>query len=168
MKNSTEIERKYIILKPAPSCMRALDGYTESHITQTYLYSAENETRRVRKRVWGDRVEYTETVKRRLSRMSASEKERELSESEYSILLSEICQGTAPLEKIRYTFTYLGKVFEVDFYPQWYKTAILETELQSEDEHITFPDFIKILREVSGIREYTNAHMSMKFPDEII
>ena len=168
MKTGIETERKYVILKPDINVLATFPDFTESYITQTYLSSEAEVTRRVRRRVSAGKMVYTETVKRRISPSSALESEREIGESEYFELTKKIKGGTVPIEKIRYTFSYSGKLFEVDFYPEWIKSCIMEIELKSEDEEIGIPTFIKIIREVTGRREYSNASMSHIFPTELV
>jgi len=43
----------------------------------------------------------------------------------------------------------------------------METELPSEDTNTDIPPFIKIIKEVTGIKAYSNASMSRAFPNEI-
>ncbi len=166
MKNSIETERKYIICMPDISCMAAEKDYSVSSITQTYLSSPSGVTNRVRKRVFKDKVSYTQTKKIRIDKISAYEDEREISENEYSALLLDVKQSTTPVIKDRHTFSYLGQLFEIDIYPQWSKTAIMETELDDKEKEVVMPPFIKIVREVSGLRGYSNAAMSASFPKE--
>ena len=125
-------------------------------------------TRRVRARRFFDRTEYTETRKIRIDKMSSFEDERELDESEYLSLLTEIKDGTVTIRKTRMTFKHLGRTFEVDVYPNWSRSCILEVELPSRDEEIVFPDFIKVIAEVTGDKSYSNASMSHSFPKELI
>lgn len=163
---SVEIERKYIIAKPSLDYISTLDGYTASAITQTYLLSDAGVSSRVRRREFESGVIYTETKKIRIDGMSAIEDEREISESEYRMLLS--CRDTSlnPIHKVRYTFTNEGKTFEVDVYPEWKSTAIMEIELDEYDEKFTVPGFIKIIKEVTGERRYSNHSMAKSFPEE--
>ena len=163
-----EIERKYVIAMPDMAELSGLCGYTVSEIDQTYLASAEHVTHRVRKRVFGERVVYTETKKIRIDKMSAFEDERELTEEEYCALLKLRKEGTVTLKKVRHTFYYSAQTFEVDIYPEWQKTAILETELPSRETEVAFPDFIKVVAEVTGDKRYSNASMSHEFPKELI
>ena len=81
-------------------------------------------------------------------------------------MLLDVKQGTAPVIKDRHTFSYLGQLFEIDIYPQWSKTAIMETELDDKEKEVEMPPFIKIVREVTGVRGYSNAAMSASFPKE--
>ena len=161
-----EIERKYIIMKPDIEYLKELLGYSESKILQIYLNSENSVTHRIRRREFQSSVVYTETKKRRIDKMSAEELEREITKEEFDSLALNVMTGTKPLNKIRYTFRYLGKLFEVDIYPEWESTAILETELVSRDEAVAFPEFIRVVKEVTGNPAYSNASMSKKFPEE--
>ena len=51
-------------------------------------------------------------------------------------------------------------------HPEWKNTAILETELSDRDTVVKFPDFIKIVADVTGDKRYSNASMSRSFPEE--
>ena len=100
--------------------------------------------------------------------MSAFEDEREITESEYVAMLQEIAPGTVTLHKTRHTFPYFGRTVEIDIYPDWQRSCILEVELESEDEELILPDFINVIKEVTGDKGYSNAAMSRKFPEELI
>lgn len=163
-----EIERKYVIEMPDVNLISTQDGYTVSEIAQTYLDSAPTVTHRVRARSYGDKTVYTETKKVRIDKMSVFEDEREVDGDEYAAFLKKRMPGTVTLKKTRRTFIYKGQTFEVDVYPEWTKSAILETELDSRDREVQFPDFIKVIAEVTGEKKYSNASMSHKFPDELI
>ena len=43
----------------------------------------------------------------------------------------------------------------------------METELEGEDTAVQIPEFISMIKEVTGIRAYSNASMSRVFPTEI-
>ena len=163
-----EIERKFVIAMPDFDYMASLEDYTSSEIRQTYLMSTVPITHRVRARRFADVTTYTETVKRRIDSMSVFEDEREISEVEYQKLLQGAMDGTVTLEKTRHSFVFCGKTFEVDVYPKWQKSCILEVELLSRDEEITFPEFITVIAEVTGDKRYSNASLSRSFPVELI
>lgn len=170
-KNETvgvEIERKYIIKMPSILLIKGQSNYTESEILQIYLPSEKGETRRIRRRVYGDKTLCTETKKMRIDGMSATEIEREISLAEFDELALSIKQGTTPVNKTRYTFISEGQLFEIDVYPQWKRTAIMETELENREAKVKIPDFLEILREVTGDKSYSNAAMSRDFPPEDI
>ena len=91
-----------------------------------------------------------------------------MTEAEYRSLLSEIAPGTVTLRKTRHTFPYAGRVFEVDVYPEWVRSCILEVELDSRDAVVEMPEFVSVIAEVTGEKRYSNAEMSREFPKELI
>lgn len=163
-----EIERKYVIAMPDVKMLVSQAEYTVSDIEQTYLESSPAVTHRVRARAYLGRTVYTETKKVRIDKMSAIEDEKEVSEAEYRALLLRKAHNTVTVRKTRHTFAYLGQTFEVDIYPEWQRSAILETELESRDKQVAFPEFISVITEVTGDKKYSNASMSRKFPEELI
>ena len=163
-----ETERKLVIFLPDEDALKAERNYSESRITQIYI-SDPCLTHRVRKREYSDgRVEYTENTKKRISIMSVIENEREITEAEYESLALRIEEGSKPLSKLRRTFSYLGRTVEIDSYPEWKKSCILEVELESESEELRLPEYIKIIREVTGEKRYSNHSMTHSFPNELI
>ena len=83
-------------------------------------------------------------------------------------MLGEIRAGTRTLTKTRRVIR-VGEVdFEIDEYPEWSRTCIMETELKSRDEQVEMPEFIRVVAEVSGVKAYTNASMSARFPKELV
>ncbi len=167
MKSAVEIERKFVIVMPSIDELSRQSDYTVSRITQTYLESDGSVTHRVRKREWEDRTVFTETEKKRIDKMSANETESEIGETEYLKLLGNKKAGTSTVIKTRHTFTYLDKTVEIDIYPQWKESCVMEIELESREEKIALPSFIKIVKEVTGDRTYSNAAMAECFPQEI-
>lgn len=163
-----EIERKYIIKMPSVKTILDIDGSTESHILQIYLPSEKGVTHRIRRRTYSDTTLCYETKKIRIDGMSCTEIESEISPLQFAALSENIKEGTTPIDKLRYTFTYKGQLFEIDIYPEWQHTAIMETELLSRETKVTFPPFVEIVREVTGDKAYSNAAMSREFPEEII
>ncbi len=161
-----EIERKYIIMKPDLDLIKSISGSTVSEIVQTYLLSEGGVTHRVRRRTKDGITRYFETRKTRIDRMSVVEEEGEIAHEAYTELLSQIDPTSHPIHKTRYTLDHEGLTLEIDVYPEWQNTAILEVELPSRDTEPAFPDFIKIIREVTGEKRYSNAAMSCAFPRE--
>ena len=166
MKDFIEIERKFIIEMPKRDELLALDFSSSSFITQIYLSAPEGITRRIRSRSYKTKTHYFETIKKRIDKISAYEDEREISESEFVEKSKEIREGSKPITKERITFPYKSHSIEIDIYPEWKNTAIMEIELKSREEKVEIPCFIKIIKEVTGERKYTNAAMSESFPKE--
>ena len=162
-----EIERKYVIEKPNECCYQNVSDYSESRIEQIYLSAPAGETLRIRKREYPSGTEYVRTHKKRIDRISSVENEDKISLEEYEKLKKEILHGTRPIIKKRRTFVYQGQLFEIDEYPEWKNSCVMETELKSREEKVDFPDFIHIIKEVSGDYRYSNASMSRTFPEEL-
>ena len=168
MSTPIEIERKYVIKMPDVDTLAGQDNYTVSEIEQTYLESEPHVTHRVRKRVYDGKIVYTETKKVRIDEVSSFEDERRIDEREYTELLKSIKQDTRTLTKTRHTFTFSGQIFEVDIYPEWTKSCVMETELETRDTSVDMPPFISIVKEVTGDKKYSNAAMSHEFPKELV
>ena len=165
-KIGVEIEKKYIIAMPDLKEFCTMEGYSSSQIEQIYLPTSDGSTHRVRRRTENGRVRFTETRKVRIDEMSATEIEGEISEERYLALSANPKEGTVPINKVRHKFFYLGQMFEIDIYPAWKNTAIMETELDSRERVVEIPKFLKIIRDVTGDKRYSNAAMSHSFPKE--
>ena len=161
-----ETERKYVIEKPSLEMLSSCEDYTESKIEQIYLELG-IKTHRIRKRVYIDKTVFTETEKLSRSSMSAYESEREISEEKYNDLKIHREKNTEILVKTRHTFVFGGLVFEIDIYEKLNNVAIMEVELESENIAPALPPFIKIIKEVTGDKRYSNAQMSLRFPKDL-
>lgn len=167
MPTNVEIEKKYVIAKPDISQLCMIPEYTYSEIEQIYLASPSGITHRIRSRRFPSGVKYTETVKVRIDKMSANETEREITQERYFELRENIAPESVPVIKERHTFPYGGHTFEIDVYPNWEKSCIMEVELSSRDEDAILPPFISVIAEVTGDKRYSNASMSRRFPEEL-
>ena len=156
--NGFEIERKYLIAMPDPAFLR--QHAEPSRIEQTYLLGAENTTERVRKRVYRDKCVYTHTVKRKLNDMRRVEDEREIGEEEYRSLLGQADPSRRVITKTRWVLPWRGQLFEIDIFPFWDDRALMEIELTEENQAVELPPQIRVLREVTGDRRYTNSSLS--------
>lgn len=164
-KENLEIERRYIIELPTEKDfeeIRSTDGvsgYSVSKIEQIYLASL-GKTHRVRRRECEEGVKYYETVKIRVDKMSAVENEREITEGEYLELSKKIRPGSRPINKVRHLFYFNGQPYEIDVYPFWKKTAVLELELADRGTRVEFLPQIRVLREVTGDKRYSNSALA--------
>lgn len=161
-----EIERKYLIARPEEAFLAARPGAEVWRITQTYLEAPEGETRRVRRLEAAGGVHFFRAVKRRVGSIACEEDEAEISADEYERLLREADGARRPIEKTRVRIPWQGHTLEVDLYPFWQRQAVLEVELGSEDEAVLLPDWLRVLREVSGDRRYSNAELARQVPRE--
>lgn len=152
-----EIERKFLIEYPDLAVLNKMPNCAKVEIIQTYLLSSQGDAEtRVRQRGKDGHYIFTETVKRRVSDMKRIETERRITQTEYLNLLMNADTALKQIRKTRYCLSFSNQYLEVDIYPFWDKHAILEVELSDEKQQIAFPDFIQVIREVTGDLKYTN------------
>lgn len=162
-----EIERKFLIRFPDRAYLRENADCTE--IEQIYLKRGEdNASARVRKRGLNGSYTYTHTIKTRISDMSRIEIEREITEAEYNAFVKDADTERMVIRKLRFCLKYKGQMFEIDVYPFWTDRAVMEIELESEEQDIFFPPEIQIVRELTADRRYTNAAIAKCIPWEEI
>ncbi len=163
-----ETERRFLIELPDVPGLTVLYGAEVREILQTYLITPEGySSERVRCSVdsFGNAV-YTHTRKRRISRESAIEEEEALDENDYRALLCRADPGLRPIKKRRVSFLWNGQCYEIDLYPFFSRTAVLETELASADASLAFPPELVLLREITGIRSLSNHALARSVPSE--
>ena len=152
-----EIERKYLIRYPDIEALKARQGVEQWEIVQIYLtVPGPGETRRIRRVTCDGEVRYFKTEKRRLTSLSCVEDEGEIDRQEYERLSAEMQPGCRPLYKTRYRVPYRGHVLEFDIYPFWQDRAVMEIELEREDEAAAIPDDVRVIRDVSADPAYKN------------
>ena len=163
--NGYEIERKYLIRRPAEAWLE--ENCQGSDIIQTYLKTDDTgRSDRVRRREGKNGVVFTRTRKRRISDLRREEQEREINEAEYQALLRRADPERRSIEKRRYVLAYGGKEFEIDVYPFWLDKAVMEIELTDEEEPVALPPEIEIIRDVTADRRYTNASLARAIPED--
>lgn len=155
-----EIERKFLIEYPDVAALEKLPNCQRVEIIQTYLTAPEGEESRVRQRGYNGSYVYFQTTKRAVTGLKRIEVERRLTQDEYLRLLMEADPNCRPIRKTRYCLTHENQYFEIDVYPFWNHQAIVEIELSSEDTPIRFPDFLKIIRDVTDDVTYKNASLA--------
>ncbi|MBR3294180.1 MAG: hypothetical protein IKI69_07180 [Oscillospiraceae bacterium] len=162
-----EIERRFLIRYP-DLCW--LDTAAEkSAIVQTYLLSAEKGiTERVRKRGGKEAFVYTHTTKKRISAARRIEIEEEIDEAQYRRLLQRADPARRTIEKTRYCLRENDLLFEIDVFPFWNDRAILEIELDDENQPFHIPAMIQCLREITRDKRYTNASLARAIPQDKI
>ena len=165
--NGFEIERKYLIRMPDPAFLAA--NASPSEIEQTYLLRPAPEINaRVRKRGREGAWTYTHTQKIRLSDLRRIEDEREISKEEYLRLLEKADPDKNVIRKTRWVLPWQGQSFEIDVYPFWQRQAVMEIELENEEQAVELPPQIRILREVTADLRYTNSSLAVHIPMEAI
>ena len=79
-----------------------------------------------------------------------------LSKDEYLNLLMNADISKRSIRKTRYCLIYKNQYFEIDIYPFWSDKAIVEIELNNEEQEIKFPNELKIIKEVTNDNNYKN------------
>lgn len=154
-----EIERKYLIEYPDLDKLKAMPNCRKVEIIQTYLKSDDGEVR-IRQRGENGNYIYYETSKKTISGMKRVEIETRLTKDEYLQRLMDADPEKRPIRKDRYCLVEDNQYFEIDVYPFWDDKAIMEIELSDDNANIAFPDYIKVIREVTDEIEYKNASLA--------
>ena len=165
--NGLEIERKYLIAMPDQEELERCAQV--SRIVQTYLlHPSPYVTARVRRRGQEGDWHYYHTEKTRISDRTRIENEREIDLAEYEALLAQADPERNEIHKLRWVLPWKGQSFEIDIYPFWDDRAIMEIELEDEEQSVEFPPQIRVLREVTADVRYTNSALSKAIPmDEL-
>ena len=100
--------------------------------------------------------------------MSHYEDEKIISEETYNELLLCADEKRRTIKKTRYTIPYAMHIMEIDIYPFWKDRAILEVELQAEDEPFGIPPYIEIIKEVTSDKRYSNKALAKEIVTEEI
>lgn len=153
-----EREEKYLIDSSAPITIPV--KYTESYITQDYLVSPDpREEHRVRARRDGDGTTYYATHKRYIAPGNRVEFERMITANEYDSLWRGKCPQSSTIEKRRVCFFWKERHFEVDFFEKPEKMnglVLMEVEHSGDGSSIELPPFIKVIRNVTDEKGYSN------------
>ena len=158
-----EIERKFLIAYPDTAWLEAFPGAVRYEILQTYLNSGTDEEVRVRARSEaGKAPEFYRTAKKTVTGRKRIERESRLTEEEYRDLLDLADPARRPVRKTRYKLPHAGKHLEIDLYPFWDDRAIAEVELTQEEEEISFPPELRVLREVTDDPAYKNGALAKR------
>jgi len=166
-KNGLEIERKYLIRMPDEAKLSRMPDCEVWEIVQTYLMDgADGSTHRVRSIRTGGETRYVHTVKHRLSELSHREWEAEVPQEEYEALLREANPALNTIDKKRYRIPYAGQLLEIDIYTFWKDRATLEIELDSEEQAVVLPEWLQIVRELTGEAAYKNRFLAECVPME--
>ena len=156
-----EIERKFLIKYPNIEWLESLSNVEKVEIIQTYLNNVKpDEEVRIRQRGRAGDYIFTKTTKRNISALKRVEVEKRLSKDEYLDLLMDADISKHQIRKTRYCMTYENCYLEIDIYPMWNDQAILEVELSSEDEMISIPEQIEVIKEVTNDKTFRNYNIA--------
>ena len=159
-----EIEMKYLIAMPDVKLLASMDGCEIWEIEQIYLLAEPGTTRRVRRVVEAGEERYYRTFKRPVSVLTAQEDESAISREEYEAYCAERNPELNVILKTRYRVPYEGQVLEFDVYPFWTDRAVMEIELDSEDQQTIIPEWVMVFKDVTADFRYKNAALAKQIP----
>lgn len=155
-----EIERKFLIKKPNIEWLNNYSKCSKVEILQTYLTSKDNIERRIRQRGINGNYTYYLTTKKVITGLQRIENEYKISQDQYINFLFEIDNKIGSIRKTRYCLEYKCQYFEIDIYPDWDNTAILEIELSNANEVINIPHGIEVIKEVTNDPAFKNINIA--------
>lgn len=171
MATKLEKERKFLVKFPTSwSALSEMfdDLIDVKRISQTYLVPDKGEpAARVRKTVEGLTGD-TETIfhynkKKPVDTGVHEEEEYEITKGQYDKHLRKSNPDKAPVEKTRFVFKYNDQVFELDVFKGPLRgLAILEIELKDMNDTVELPPFLKIVKEVTKDKRFTNFALADK------
>ena len=160
-----EVERKFLIEYPDIGRLESMPNCQKVEIVQTYLKVTAKEERKVRRRGQDGHYVYCETIKRRVNERKRVALERRISKDEFKTITEDVSRTLGEIRKDRYCLTCNNQYFKIDVYPFWKNKAIVDIELLHEDDPIVFPDEIRVIREVTGDRQFKNSSLAVKRPE---
>lgn len=172
MTTKLEIERKFLVKLPQSwsDLAEMFDDIVDvKRIIQQYLSPKNGEPAgRVRKTVEGlggdTKTVYHYNQKKPTGDTGVHEEtEREISEKEYQKYLKDSSPDKCAVEKTRFVFKWHDQVFELDLFKGHLKgLAILEIELGDKDDKVELPPFLRVLKEVTKDKRFTNFALADK------
>ena len=152
-----ETRRRYLIEYPDVRALEKRPNCQRVEIEQAYLRSEiPGEMIRIRQRGLDGHYVYFKTRKRTVEGMKRIEMEERLTRNEYLDLLMQADPNYRQIHKQRFCLSENGLYYKIDIYPQWNDQAMMEIELYSIDDKVVFPEGIRVIREVTGEKEFTN------------
>ena len=156
-----EIERKFLIAYPDLKALEKNPNCRKVDIVQIYLQSEnDGEEIRIRQRGQDGQYIYFKTIKRKAGEGKRIEIEQRLTQEEFVSLIPMADPSCRPIRKQRYCLSENGLYYEIDVYPEWTHQAIMEIELHDEKQKIVFPSCVKVIREVTNEKAFSNHELA--------
>ena len=152
-------ERKYLV-----EVTGQLPETIDSDILQTYLVSEPGAEIRLRRRSWpSGKVVNVHNTKKRTAPGEQIETERQVENALYESLLQQADPYRQSISKLRQSFIWKGQYFELDTYRGPLQgLVILETKGIADAEDVNFPPFIRVIKEITGNKEYYNYNLALR------
>ena len=153
-----EMERKFLV-----DIVGDIPDSREMEMFQTYLLTRNGEESRIRKRGENGHYAYFLTTKKFLSSNQRIEVERQITPSEYVNLKSSADPDKQMVHKLRRCFVWDNRYFELDtFLSPELPHCLLEIEDVAMDEVISFPPFLKVVKDITGDANYYNYNLALR------
>ena len=151
-------ERKYII-----EVTGTLPETIDSDIVQTYLVGEPGTKIRLRRRSWSSgKVVNVHNTKKCTAPGEQIETDRQVENALYESLLQQADPYRQAICKRRQSFIWRGQYFEIDTYHGSLEgLVILETKGIADAEDVNFPPFIRVKKEITGDKEYSNYNLAL-------
>lgn len=154
-----EVKKKFLIEYPNLDMLEQAENVVKIELDQTYLKSNDDEKIQIRRRgLKGDYIYYQSKV--RIQDGQLLQTEKRLTENEYLEKLTDSDPNKKPLHRTRYYLTTQNQYIEIDIYPFWKDKAILNVELHNVDDKVNLPDFVKVIEEITGKKQYLNSELA--------
>jgi len=169
----TKLEKEKKFLVKFPTSWSALseifdDLVDVKRISQTYLNAEKGQqAARVRKTIEGltgdtDTV-YHYNKKKPVETGVHEEEEHEITKSQYEKHLKNANKDKFEVQKTRFVFKYNDQTFELDVFKGPLKgLAILEIELEDINDTVELPPFLKVIKEVTDDKRFSNFRLADK------
>jgi CYTH domain-containing protein len=158
-----EIERKFLLREiPDDRDLRSC-GVRALEIEQWYLKVTDELQERIRRTSTDSETVYHHTYLMPHKPGVREVQEETITRDEYDLLRSACDPRRVKITKRRLRFIYQSQTFELDIIlsPPSRACIILELELQSEDQRIMLPHFVRVIREATGETAFTNADIAL-------
>ena len=87
--------------------------------------------------------------------------ERQINNSLYEMMLGLADPARKSIHKTRRSFIWKGQYFEIDTYlDELQGLVILETKGIADNEHVKFPPFVKVVKDITGNHDYYNYNLA--------
>jgi len=159
-----EIERKFLL----DSCFSIKDipvPYQKISIEQCYLMTGKAREARIRKRGQRGSFVYYLTHKEPMDKPGIRiETEERITVEEYDALRRLRDRQKRIIRKNRFCFIWQNQYFELDVFKNLLDRALLEVEATEENQEVSLPPFLPIIKEVTGDINFSNYQIASKNP----
>lgn len=151
-----EAERKFLA-----DIVGSLPEHRQLDIYQTYLIEPDGERSRIRKCGEKGHFIYYQTKKKDISPYQRHEWERDITQEEYENMMAFADPGRQTIHKVRHCIAWDNRTLELDvFISPVLPHCLLEIEHVTEKTLISFPPFLRVLREVTEDPSFRNSNIA--------